>query len=642
MVSYEPGVLESTHGLQSMFSNLVRPLHGRSFFFFFSSKGNLCTKTKPEAIEEFQGVSRHVAAVTEAAQLPPTGGGIVVVGIEAVAEEVGIGENRAPQSPSTAANNVRPIQGVSVASALQKASGADGEVARKQPPDVGTRSNRFVEAAATIRALQSSALEKTKEKKHVLAMAEERQRKALLAEDQQSGFNPAAEIAKRKAPAISSHPADERGASDAERVGAARAAAREGEGGGGEKEKLLHGLLAFMNGHDEISREELIAAMQKLDVPLPDNAQIQDEEDRQEEGSVLVGGDDSREMNYSSWLLSSEENESGHNHEAILQEMQCLFADADLDGDGTIDAEEFVALIQNWDATLSDQYAAEVFVEIDLDGDGVLDFEEFAKAFEKLIEMSLTTGSAISLANVGADFTGIEAAEFNAAKKRAGDLEQDVVKLKLQHQAELRELKRVSESVEDQLDQSFADFQDRLASEEAKERAVADKLKLAQRERDMGVERVRELEQELEAAQAGKRVQAASMQRKSTALDDQLAGAVQAKEELEEENSMFASEVVRLNGVVDALKDECEVAMAILTEVQDERYELEKKLREEYALENEAARREMEDCRAESDSLRSEVERLEKANSEQRWALQDLPQSQQTVASNVGQMVSEV
>ena len=42
-------------------------------------------------------------------------------------------------------------------------------------------------------------------------------------------------------------------------------------------------------------------------------------------------------------------------------------------------------------------------------------------------------------------------------------------------------------------------------SEEAKERAVADKLKLAQRERDMGVERVRELEQELEAAQAGNR-----------------------------------------------------------------------------------------------------------------------------------------
>lgn len=314
-----------------------------------------------------------------------------------------------------------------------------------------------------------------------------------------------------------------------------------------------------------------------------------------------------------------------HDHNAILREMQYLFSEADVDGDGSIGIAEFVTLIQNWDGAFSDQFARDIFDEIDLDGNGELDFEEFAEAFEKLIEMS--TDGEIHLENVGANLTGIEAAEFKAAKHRALSLEQDLVKQKLQHQAEVRELKQLSASFEDQLDQSFAEFQEQLESKEAKEKALADRLNLTQSERDMEAEKVKQLERELLAEQAGKRSQAALLRQESTALDDQLSDAQRAQQELEEENSVFVTEVDRLNGLVNALREEGEAAMAILKEVQDEKEEAERRLTEENESELEGLRREVEEYQSEADNLRAELAQFEDMSDEQKRNLHDSMQS---------------
>ncbi len=64
--------------------------------------------------------------------------------------------------------------------------------------------------------------------------------------------------------------------------------------------------------------------------------------------------------------------------EQQLAELREDFAFSDADGNGRIDFQEFVDLLENLEAGMSGEEARIGFAEIDADGDGAIEFDEFA------------------------------------------------------------------------------------------------------------------------------------------------------------------------------------------------------------------------------------------------------------------------
>lgn len=58
--------------------------------------------------------------------------------------------------------------------------------------------------------------------------------------------------------------------------------------------------------------------------------------------------------------------------------MEQLFKDADTDGNGEIDLNEFKALLVKLGTTVSDEEAHSEFTKVDGNGNGLIDFSEFA------------------------------------------------------------------------------------------------------------------------------------------------------------------------------------------------------------------------------------------------------------------------
>jgi Ca2+-binding EF-hand superfamily protein len=63
--------------------------------------------------------------------------------------------------------------------------------------------------------------------------------------------------------------------------------------------------------------------------------------------------------------------------ETRIEEFRESFDECDRNGDGTIQFEEFVILLHNLDADMSDHECRIGFREIDVNGDGGIDFDEF-------------------------------------------------------------------------------------------------------------------------------------------------------------------------------------------------------------------------------------------------------------------------
>jgi Ca2+-binding EF-hand superfamily protein len=63
--------------------------------------------------------------------------------------------------------------------------------------------------------------------------------------------------------------------------------------------------------------------------------------------------------------------------EQELAELREDFAFSDADANGRIDFHEFVGLLEDLEAGMSDTEARIGFAEIDEDGDGAIEFEEF-------------------------------------------------------------------------------------------------------------------------------------------------------------------------------------------------------------------------------------------------------------------------
>ena len=68
------------------------------------------------------------------------------------------------------------------------------------------------------------------------------------------------------------------------------------------------------------------------------------------------------------------------NAEEHLKEAFAVF---DMDGDGTITADELKSIMKNLGETLSDEEVEEMVKEADIDGDGVIDYNEFCRMMFK-------------------------------------------------------------------------------------------------------------------------------------------------------------------------------------------------------------------------------------------------------------------
>ena len=65
--------------------------------------------------------------------------------------------------------------------------------------------------------------------------------------------------------------------------------------------------------------------------------------------------------------------------EQRIEELKECFAEVDLNGDGSIQMEEFASLVQNLDSEASQEDCRIGFKEVDVNGDGKICFEEFYK-----------------------------------------------------------------------------------------------------------------------------------------------------------------------------------------------------------------------------------------------------------------------
>ena len=62
-----------------------------------------------------------------------------------------------------------------------------------------------------------------------------------------------------------------------------------------------------------------------------------------------------------------------------IENARLLFDEIDLDGDGVINVEEFIAAYQKKDPNLEEEYLRRLFQEADTSGDGMIQFDEFVK-----------------------------------------------------------------------------------------------------------------------------------------------------------------------------------------------------------------------------------------------------------------------
>ena len=62
-----------------------------------------------------------------------------------------------------------------------------------------------------------------------------------------------------------------------------------------------------------------------------------------------------------------------------IENARRLFNEIDLDGDGVIEVEEFIAAYQKKDPNLAEEHLRRLFQEADTSEDGMLQFDEFVK-----------------------------------------------------------------------------------------------------------------------------------------------------------------------------------------------------------------------------------------------------------------------
>lgn len=301
----------------------------------------------------------------------------------------------------------------------------------------------------------------------------------------------------------------------------------------------------------------------------------------------------------------------------IKKEMKAIFDEVDLDQDGAIGIDEFVKLIQNWNTAskLEEDYSVdfvkEIFQEIDLDGNGELDFDEFALAFETLVERSMHGDNSISL-TAPTHLKGIEAAQFKAATARVSALEQDLVKQKLQHLAETRELKDLAESTTDQLDESLTEMADQEKHFHTQERKLEHSLQQSADQVEVLTQQLEAVTKKLSRSEADRTGGSKLHRLESLELEEQLVEVIQSRDELLEENSVFEAEVDRLHQIVNELQLENDEASAILQQVQDDRRNSPSASQLGDALaELEESREKLDELQAENDSLHHQLDAYE-------------------------------
>ena len=293
-------------------------------------------------------------------------------------------------------------------------------------------------------------------------------------------------------------------------------------------------------------------------------------------------------------------------NEKIQHEMRAIFDDVDIDQDGAIGIEEFVKLIHNWNSAgdieeeYSEEFVKEIFQEIDLDGNGELDFGEFTLAFESLIERSMHGDNSVSLTSPS-HLTGIDAAHFKAATARVAALEHDLVKQKLQHLAEKRELKELTESTTDQLDESLIEMADQEKHFHTQERKLELQVQHATDQIEALTSQLEGIQDELGKSEADRTGGSKLHRHETMELEEQLIEMTVGRDELLEENLVFSGEVERLNLVVNELQLEIEEVTAILQQVQNDRR-------------SSPTATELEDALAELDSTRERLDEVQVEN----------------------------
>lgn len=292
--------------------------------------------------------------------------------------------------------------------------------------------------------------------------------------------------------------------------------------------------------------------------------------------------------------------------EKIQHEMRAIFDDVDIDQDGAIGIEEFVKLIHNWNSAgdieeeYSEEFVKEIFQEIDLDGNGELDFDEFTLAFESLIERSMHGDNSVSLTSPS-HLTGIDAAHFKAATARVAALEHDLVKQKLQHLAEKRELKELTEATTDQLDESLIEMADQEKHHHAQERKLELQVQHATDQIEALTSQLEGIQDELSKSEADRTGGSKLHRHETIELEEQLIEMTVGRDELLEENLVFSGEVERLHLVVNELQLEIEEVTAILQQVQNDRR-------------SSPTATELEDALAELDSTRERLDEVQVEN----------------------------
>eukprot|EP00039_Didymoeca_costata_P013700 m.212331 g.212331 ORF g.212331 m.212331 type:complete len:276 (-) comp15851_c0_seq2:1310-2137(-) len=164
------------------------------------------------------------------------------------------------------------------------------------------------------------------------------------------------------------------------------------------------------------------------------------------------------------------------------EEMKFLFEEADKDNNNTLERAEFVSLLTEWSSDLRGQatreYASEIFDELDSNKDGRLDFEEFCKGFESVINNSGALKELMDLS----ELPGIQGAQFRVVKTKIEDLELENGRLRLAREKEIRSLRKLCQELEETLDQTVAESDERLAMATLREKALQKQIDNLKRE----------------------------------------------------------------------------------------------------------------------------------------------------------------